>query len=892
MSQNGGQPDIYSSFGNMFKPVLKRKIDNDCPTDDDSIINDNLNQPNKILKTDSTTSFADFGNNSKIETFQETLVNLKSLFNSLKTKHKDHEEIFDSLLETLNKASSKLKPASIITSKYFDQNNVSDGVSPLNANVPKTVSFGETRKTSFLQVSPITTQKQPSSSIIPSSPIKNEVKSSVAQSRHLHLATQANLNVPVHRMAHEPKHVKTITLSSEQEMVIELARLGKNIFYTGSAGTGKSLLLKTLIKNLKQQHPPESVCVTASTGLAAYNIGGMTINSCTGIGLGTGTADYLVKKITSNKKAKARWDAMKVLIIDEISMIDGTLIDKLDEIAKRLKIKHLPFGGIQVIFCGDFYQLPPVSKDKEIVFAFESKFWRNNIKVQVLLKQVFRQASDKQFLQMLQEIRDGKVSESTIKKFKSLERPLPRMDNLIPTKLFSTRKEVDIANNRMLKQLDGEGLTYTAIDSGTLINTPQAPKMLENFLAPKSITLKPGAQVMMVKNIDETLVNGSLGTVIGFTDPGIYKVYQNLCTSLEDTNESNVLARLQNIACEPSNNFEDTIFDFLRNVTIGDEEIDNQRHELNLLDKNTQDPSIVELNSELTANSDYHADSTQPIDPTDRILRDPIAQSIQSKAQLLAALSTSSTTRKLPLVCFRLSNGESRTIAVEEEIFTVEDNDKHVLLQREQLPLMLAWALSIHKSQGQTLKYVSVDLKRIFEDGQAYVALSRAEHRRGLQVLNFEAKKISTNSKVIQFYKNLSDAKTVLDNLNNNSNKNKSQNNSDTSFSDLDYRRTIGINTQIKNLPKCVASPERFYKYSKPKQNGIDQLMKNMANSQQIGEKDVKEKEKEKEREIDTEKENINIEARISEKVRCSKLSSDIFKSDDDDEAFQDLFNG
>lgn len=819
MSQNGTKSNNTPSIEDITNSATRRKHHASYDRADDEIFTSKPTSPNKVLKSNPASYFTDFENVSSNDlSFPEVFTKLNSLFDLLKERYSDNKEVFESLSKTLNTYNGGLTPIPIEKSRYFVNQPAPSFISPLltKENI-SSISINEAKANCDIksQITPIVKSFQP---LIPSSPIKRETNPFVLQSRHLHLATQANINSPISTVVQAPKHVKTITLSREQEMVAELARLGKNIFYTGSAGTGKSLLLKTLIKNLKAQHPNDLICITASTGLAAYNIGGMTINSCAGIGLGTGSVPDLCRKIRGNKKAKERWDKMKVLIIDEISMIDGRLIDKLDKIARRVKNPDSPFGGVQVIFCGDFYQLPPVSKERDTVFAFESEFWRKHIEVQVILKQVFRQASDKQFLQMLQEIRDGKVTESTTTKFKSLERPLPPMDNLIPTRLFSTRREVDIANNDMLKKLKGNGITFQSIDSGSMINSPQAPKMLENFLAPKSITLKPGAQVMMLKNIDETLVNGSLGTIVGFIDPSTYMIYNRYCASLEEDNNTSLLPRLQQLIREPQDDLEGSIFDFLLNAKYDDEKPANQQSN----NENETDPSIMELNVTTSEDLDYVM-STQPIDENgdaaqmERVLRN----SNSTKDTLLSALNASSSGRKLPLVCFRLSNGESRTVAVETESFTIEDTQGNALLSREQLPLMLAWALSIHKSQGQTLKYVSVDLKRVFEDGQAYVALSRAEHRRGLQVLNFNPTKISTNRKVIDFYKNLSDAETVLNNINNNK---PGKVLYSSSFTD-----NPGMKTQVENLDRLTASPERFQKYQKDKSRAIsiDLMLRN-----------------------------------------------------------------
>ena len=132
----------------------------------------------------------------------------------------------------------------------------------------------------------------------------------------------------------------------------------KSVFFTGSAGTGKSVLLREIIASLRKKHfkEPDRVAITASTGLAACNIGGVTLHSFAGIGIGNNSIPELVKKIKRNPKAKHRWMRTKVLIIDEVSMVDGDLFDKLEAVARELRKNGRPFGGIQLVITGDFFQ--------------------------------------------------------------------------------------------------------------------------------------------------------------------------------------------------------------------------------------------------------------------------------------------------------------------------------------------------------------------------------------------------------------------------------------------------------------------------------------------------------------------------------------------------------
>lgn len=198
------------------------------------------------------------------------------------------------------------------------------------------------------------------------------------------------------------RHAKTlvmapVTLSEEQQRVKKLVvQEGKSVFFTGSAGTGKSVLMRAIIAELRKKFVKESdrVAVTASTGLAACNVGGVTLHSFGGIGLGKEDVPTLVKKIKRNAKAKNRWIRTKILIIDEISMVDGDLFDKLEGIARAMRNNGRPFGGIQLVITGDFFQLPPVPEygaAKAVKFAFDAGTWPTTVHHTIGLTEVFRQ---------------------------------------------------------------------------------------------------------------------------------------------------------------------------------------------------------------------------------------------------------------------------------------------------------------------------------------------------------------------------------------------------------------------------------------------------------------------------------------------------------------------
>ncbi|OBZ73732.1 ATP-dependent DNA helicase PIF1 [Grifola frondosa] len=439
-----------------------------------------------------------------------------------------------------------------------------------------------------------------------------------------------------------------VFLSQEQTHILKLVQERQSLFYTGSAGTGKSVLLREIIKTLRRKHSksPDAVAVTASTGIAACNIGGVTIHSFAGIGLGIESAEQLVSKIKKNKKASARWLRTQVLIIDEVSMVEGDLFDKLARIGSMMRKKVEPFGGIQVIVTGDFFQLPPVMKGSgNVKFAFEADMWSQTIKKTFNLTKVFRQR-DPEFVDMLNEMRFGRLSEKSSQKFKDLSREIIYEDGLGATELFPRREDVERSNAVRMSVISTEEKVYLASDGGMITDQQHRDKMLANFMAPQRLALKLGAQVMLIKNMDETLVNGTMGKIVDFVDP-----------------------------------------------------------------------------------------SAAPVADDDHSGVKPGSKGPKETKKASSGI-------RWPLVEFLQPGGGRRRVMVQPETWKVELPNGEVQVSRTQMPLILAWAMSIHKSQGQTLERVKVDLAKVFEKGQAYVALSRATSLDGLQVLNFDPTKV------------------------------------------------------------------------------------------------------------------------------------------------------
>jgi ATP-dependent DNA helicase PIF1 len=203
------------------------------------------------------------------------------------------------------------------------------------------------------------------------------------------------------------------SLHPAQEAVLEAVKAKQSIFFTGCAGTGKTVLLHHIIQCL----PEEGTFVTASTGMAAVAIQGTTLHSFAGVGLGDDAPDALVQRVQRSKQAVKRWRSARVLMIDELSMIDAVFFDKLNYVAKEVRESSLPFGGIQLVLCGDFLQLPPVCKRGQASFAFQAKCWNKCICRVFQLTNVFRQ-KEFEFVTALNLLREGLCPPKTVQLLK------------------------------------------------------------------------------------------------------------------------------------------------------------------------------------------------------------------------------------------------------------------------------------------------------------------------------------------------------------------------------------------------------------------------------------------------------------------------------------------
>ena len=203
-------------------------------------------------------------------------------------------------------------------------------------------------------------------------------------------------------------------LNAMQLRAVELALQGASFFLTGGAGTGKSFTLDFVVRALQRMHGAQNVFVAASTGIAACHIGGTTLHSFAGVGLAQEPVCELASRVQNNRVASGRWRACRALVVDEVSMLDSDFFDKVEEIARRMRDSEEPFGGVQLVLCGDFFQLPPVSKGgAKAHFLFESATWARVVQRSVVLTEVFRQA-DASFVNLLNEMRRGQLSDANV----------------------------------------------------------------------------------------------------------------------------------------------------------------------------------------------------------------------------------------------------------------------------------------------------------------------------------------------------------------------------------------------------------------------------------------------------------------------------------------------
>ncbi len=387
----------------------------------------------------------------------------------------------------------------------------------------------------------------------------------------------------------------------KQKTALEILKSGKNVFITGSAGTGKTYLLSLYTQYLKERRVYPTI--VAPTGIAASHLGGQTIHSFFALGIRDSIDESYVDFLLDKKYLKTRFSKLKLLIIDEVSMISPEIFSSMDLILRGFKGTDTPFGGVQVVISGDFFQLPPVSKvPKEKRFAWQSPAWKALDLQTCYLEEKFRQDDDR-LIQVLDDIRAGEISSSSEALLESRhEKVLTSHFN--PTKLYTHNVDVDRINLDELDKLEGEPKLFVHESKGSEKNIE---KIFKSSLVLGELALKKGAVVIFIKNNTEAgYVNGTTGTVQSFS----------------------------------------------------------------------------------------------PID-------------------------------KMPIVI----TTEGLKIKLEPEDWSLENDSGKVTATVSQVPLRLAWAITIHKSQGMTLDAAEIDLSKTFETGQGYVALSRIKNIEGLRLM-------------------------------------------------------------------------------------------------------------------------------------------------------------
>ncbi|CAH8510966.1 unnamed protein product [Schistosoma rodhaini] len=444
--------------------------------------------------------------------------------------------------------------------------------------------------------------------------------------------------------------ISSQTAHDEQMTVINFVKQGHNVFCTGGAGTGKSHLIRRVVGLL----PPEYTAVTASTGSAANLIGGLTVHTFSGLG-GLLESDLKMDKdnilvwmellrtrLKSRPDIVTRWQKLRYLVIDEISMLSSRVFTRLELIATECRRSmnkisgQKAFGGIQLAIFGDFFQLPPVVHPSESInkFAFQSSSWAKCRFRVIELTHSWRQSNDPKLAHLLSVIREGQCPEWAVERLRSrLVSELVDRKNkpkVIATRLCTHRADADAWNQRKLSELPGSCKVYRSQDNG--VGKGISTTIDSSCPAPSVLNLKVGAQVMLLRNLDTSrgLVNGARGVV---------------------------------------------------------EKINN-------------DTGLPEVRF-------YPAKANE-------------------------------------------SNGILHVVQVEK--WTICGVNAEEIASRCQLPLTLAWAISIHKSQGITLECAELALSKVFECGQAYVALSRCRNLNALYLLDWRPEVIRADPNVIKFY--------------------------------------------------------------------------------------------------------------------------------------------
>jgi len=300
-----------------------------------------------------------------------------------------------------------------------------------------------------------------------------------------------------------------------QGEALTILKTGANVFLTGEPGSGKTHTINEFVAWLRASGIEPSV--TAATGIAATHVAGMTLHSWSGIGISDSLSPADVDRIASKENIAKRIMKAKVLIIEEISMLSAATFEMADKVCREVRRVDAPFGGLSVILVGDFFQLPPVSRDRDVKFAYMSKIWHELNLLTCYITEQYRQ-DDAEFLGVLSAIRSGNVEEMHYEQLMSRQVSLSKIPSVseVP-KLFSHNADVDRINAGELEKLSGKSKKFTMSSKG---KDSFVEGLKRGCLSPDVLELKEGAAVMFTKNSPQgRFVNGTLGVVIGFGPP-------------------------------------------------------------------------------------------------------------------------------------------------------------------------------------------------------------------------------------------------------------------------------------------------------------------------------------------------------------------------------------
>ena len=306
-----------------------------------------------------------------------------------------------------------------------------------------------------------------------------------------------------------------------QADALKILQTGANVFLTGSPGSGKTFTVRAYIEWLRQHSIEPSI--TASTGVAATHIHGVTLHAWSGIGITENFTAYEIDRIAAKEPVAKRIQKTSVLIIDEVSMLSGTILDAVDAVCKQVRGNDMPFGGIQLVLVGDFYQLPPVAgRGRHVPFAFESAAWRSLHVLTCYLTEQHRQ-DDGQFLSLLSAIRAGNFADDESELLQERFSKVEEVSLEIP-RLYTHNADVDRLNDAQLAVLQGNAHVYTMESSGKA-NIVEGLK--RGCLSPERLSLKEGAIVMCTKNNSaQGYANGTLGKIVGFDSDTDYPIIE------------------------------------------------------------------------------------------------------------------------------------------------------------------------------------------------------------------------------------------------------------------------------------------------------------------------------------------------------------------------------